>query len=273
MTKPITTTPLRSANTNPDTDPNARSPIAVVMAKVPVAGNVKTRLAAGNGGRGGGSDGSGADGIGDERAARVAAAMAECVIARLQNVFGRSQVIVAVSPDDAIASADASNSTTTQHPWILSLPDGVRVVPQGSGDLGQRMIRIWQSVDQPVAFFGMDSPDVPTEVLQANLHSPLAQDAGADSASWIGPTPDGGYWTLASSTYQPRLLQDISWGSESVFAETKAIASRLNVPFHELPIWNDVDTHGDLRALMGRLTTTDEPELQQLLDQLSDILA
>ena len=161
-------------------------PMAILMAKLPVPGQVKTRLT---------TDGS----ITIDQAAEVAAAMLECTASRLSVMF--EHVALAISPDGAGAE-------------FARLPgcSGLDTLAQGDGDLGDRLGRLWRAVpsNAPVAFFGVDSPDVPPEALAE------ATAAMAEFDLAIGPTPDGGVWVLGGRRYLPEVLRDVDWGSERV---------------------------------------------------------
>ena len=200
-------------------------PLPVLMAKLPRRGEVKTRLVEGGM-------------CGPEAAAELAWAFLECTARRLA---ARGPIALAASPD----------GTGPEMLGHLGLPatSEVRVVDQGPGDLGERLDRVWQTVapDRPVAFFGVDSPDVPESVLDA-IPAALAQ---ADLA--IGPAHDGGYWTLAAGRYLPQVLRRIDWGSASVYDQTCQRADEAGLVRAELPRWHDVDRPEDVRALRRRL--------------------
>ena len=203
---------------------------AVLMAKDPSVGGAKTRLSGGGWTAG--------------QASEVAEVMLRCIAHRLQEA-ARS-LVLAVTPDGAgQALADR-----------LGL-DAIDVVDQGSGDLGRRLDRVWRVVgtEVPIAFFGGDSPDVPVSLLSA-IPTTLA---GCDVA--VGPTTDGGYWTLAARTHNPAVLTGIDWGTAHVYDQTRRQATAAGLVVGALPAWHDVDRPGDLDALRVRLRElfTDPP--------------
>lgn len=216
----------------------------ILMAKRPVPGAVKSRLVA--------------DGLSPADAATVAEAMLECIAERLA---ARGELVIAVSPDD---SFDA-------FPHAVRTAAG-RWVNQGSGDLGARMMRLWrdEQSDRPLAFFGMDSPDVPAAALE-RISAVLAEHDLA-----VGPTDDGGYWTLAGMRCRPEVLADIDWGTASVYDATRERAAAAGLRTAELTRWSDVDRLDDLQALIARLRSgaaeTERP-LAGLLDRLDAIPA
>ncbi len=209
-----------------------RQTVAVVMAKFPVAGLVKSRLCL-----------SGA--MTTEEAAQVARLMLRCIVLR---VGQRWPTIVATSPDQDVAHMkDLLSDLPTHHSLV--------VIGQGEGTLGERMDRVWRQhvKSGSIVFFGGDSPDVPERYLDL-MDSFLAD--GADGPAAIGHAPDGGYWALASRCYMPALLEDIPWSSQTVFEVT---CQRLRQSGHEpvvLPTWPDVDTFEDLQNLLERLSET-----------------
>ncbi|MHC5006887.1 MAG: TIGR04282 family arsenosugar biosynthesis glycosyltransferase [Planctomycetota bacterium] len=195
----------------------------VLMAKRPDAGQVKTRLTA-------------AGGYSPRIAAQVADAMLRCVAGRLE--AASTGLVLAVSP------AGCGEELTAE----LGLGPG-QVVEQGDGDLGQRLDRVWREVgkDRPVAFFGADSPDVPDSAL-AEIPAALA---GCDVA--VGPTDDGGYWTLAAGEHLPQVLCGIDWGEATVYDLTRRRAADAGLVVRALPMWHDVDRPEDVEALRRRL--------------------
>jgi rSAM/selenodomain-associated transferase 1 len=193
------------------------------MAKRPEAGQVKTRLAA-------------AGGYTPQVAAELAEAMLRCIARRLE--AASTGLILAVSPSGYGA----------QLARRLGL-GSVRVTDQGTGDLGHRLDRVWRAVGsgRPVAFFGIDSPDVPDSAL-AEIPAALA---GCDVA--LGPTDDGGYWTLAAREHEPRVLTGIDWGGAAVYDQTRRRAADAGLVVRALPMWHDVDRPQDVEALRRRL--------------------
>lgn len=219
-------------------------PHAVVMAKRPRPGRVKTRLIGE---------------LADDQAAHVHAAMLECVLVRLKSALpGRLILALDHEPDQPLTHKDPGLS--------VAVPAGVETIDQGMGDLGQRIGHVWRAVGAgPAVFFGVDSPDVPTTVLTTIYKSLVHADAAA------GPVEDGGYWCLAARRYAPELLTGIDWGTSAVYHQTRQAARIAGLTLHELPAWHDVDTAEDLSALLIRLRDTREPALTRLTQRLDSI--
>lgn len=219
----------------------------VVMAKAGVLGAVKTRLTRGRGR------------VSVRSATAIHNALFEATLRRV-----RAHV---VAPDGSeprwvLAMDDPQNPPPFTEGWLLAA--------QGEGDLGDRLDRLWRwcGIKQrggSIVFFGIDCPDVPAAALAA-IGPALNQSDAA-----IGPVSDGGYWTLACRDYQPGLLQGIDWGGPTVYDQTRAAAARLGLGLQDLTPWHDVDEPADLRNLIQRIATAQEPGLKQLAAQLNSI--
>jgi len=219
--------------------------VCVVMAKDPTPGAVKSRIVG--------------ERFDPHDASAIADAMLCCVVDRLRGRGG--EVVLAVSPDDAAAGlADRLGGRFAD------------VLGQGSGDLGERMNRVWRRVadERPVAFFGVDSPDVPDDSLRS------IRVALEDHDAAIGPTDDGGYWTLAARRPIPALLQNIDWGSANVYDATLRRATGRDVAIASLPAWYDVDEPADVDELLQRITRPgrpSDPALDHLARRLGSIVS
>ena len=67
------------------------------------------------------------------------------------------------------------------------------------------------------------------------------------------PTEDGGYALVGARLDAPAVFQDVSWGSPSVMAQTRARLRAQALRWHELPTLWDVDEPRDwLRAQCSR---------------------
>ena len=114
--------------------------------------------------------------------------------------------------------------------------DDVAVVPQGEGDLGARMAR----VDPPALIIGSDCPAMSAPLLKA------AAGALADRDVVIGPATDGGYYLIGFTRPVPFLFADMEWSTPGVFSETLARLARQQIAPAILPELSDIDTGEDL---------------------------
>lgn len=228
--------------------PEPANPVAIpltsiLMAKSPVEGAAKTRLIG--------------PAIDAAAASAIALSMLRCIATRLVARFER--VVLACSPDSA--GCDLARALEVEFDLIAN---------QGDGDLGRRMLRVWNDVAAhgPAAFFGMDSPDIPDA---AFMEIPRAL-SGHDAA--IGRTPDGGYWTLAARRCLPVLLTGIDWGTDAVYDATVQRAQQGGVSLARLDDWFDVDHPDDVRDLITRLDGRrgGDPAITRLARDLRAIL-
>ena len=210
------------------------SPAVVVMAKAPVPGRVKTRLA---------------DRFGPETAAALHEAMLRCVLERCDAHLPPGPRYLALDDPDAPLSGE---------------PAAWRRMAQGTGDLGDRIARVWEALGAgPCVFFGADSPDVPGGAL-AEIGKGLR---GADAV--VGPTRDGGYWTIGARALARPLLTGIDWGTGRVYHQTLAAAAEAGLNVTALSPWCDVDEPADVEALAERLASAHEPPLAALGSRIS----
>lgn len=181
----------------------------VVMAKLPSAGRVKTRLARQ---------------IGAAEALRVY----RTVLSRtLRGLSGdaRWQTWIAVAPDTAIHSPV----------WPQA-----HLIGQGSGDLGQRMQRLFDVLPfGPAVIIGSDIPGIRRTDI-ADAFSVLGE-----SDAVFGPAGDGGFW-LVGQRRRPRVLpmfDNVRWSSEHALADT--LANTSNAGF--VRQIDDLDNAADYR--------------------------
>jgi uncharacterized protein len=186
-----------------------------VMAKAPVAGAVKTRL----------MPALGADG-----AARLAQRMLDHALDQARGA-GFGEVVLACAPD-------------TSHPAFVRQAErgGVRLVAQGEGDLGARMLRLF-APSASVLLIGTDAPAIDAGVLRR------AAAALADADAVFVPTADGGYALIGLRGPQPVLFDDMPWSTARVMALTRERLARAGLRHVELPTIHDIDEPADLAHL------------------------
>lgn len=188
----------------------------VLMVKEPKAGRVKTRLAR-------------QAGVGP--ALRFYRHNMAATIARLAR-DPRWETYLAVAPDNAVTSPM----------W----PGDIWCIPQGSGDLGQRMQRVMDALPPgPVVIIGTDVPAIAARHVAAAFRSLGPADAV------LGPAPDGGYWLVGLKRFPkvPRAFADVRWSSADALADTARNLARLRLA--KLETLLDVDEAGDLAAAGG----------------------
>jgi rSAM/selenodomain-associated transferase 1 len=176
----------------------------VVFARAPRLGTVKRRLARD---------------IGDRAALRFHTAVLTALLRDLRRCR-RFDVVLAITPDRARMR-------------------GVRVIPQGHGDLGQRMALALGRFRR-VALMGCDIPDANAADVRDAFHGLGSADAV------FGPAADGGYWLMALGPRRPSdLFGHVRWSTEHALADTLRQFRHHRVGF--IRTLGDVDTGADYR--------------------------
>ena len=198
---------------------------ALVVAKAPVPGRVKTRLGAQ---------------LGMQTAAGLAAAALLDTLAACRSAFAECHLSLAGDLDDAVC-ADALRRSL----------DGWTVHPQRGVGLGQRLARAHADAagPGPTVQIGMDTP----QVTPADLHA--VAEAAWDGDSVLGPAPDGGWWVLAlSDPSSAATLAGVPMSQPDTFARTlealTAAGQTVRIG-HEL---TDVDTVDEAARVAQSLT-------------------
>lgn len=193
-------------------------PAIGIMAKAPLPGLAKTRLAAA---------------FGATAAAQLATAML-LDTATLVRCFSIPAYLI-VTPAEHCASVSS----------LVDLP----ALPQGEGDLGQRMAAAFAALfalgHAPVVLIGADTPHLPP----AHLREILDLASSEPDTAVIGPAEDGGYWAIALARPAPALFSGIPWSSADVLEATRRAATRAGVALREGPLCYDIDTSDDLARL------------------------
>ncbi len=200
----------------------------VIMAKVPIAGRVKTRLARR---------------IGVAEAVRFYRATACAVLGRLsRQPFW--ETIIAVAPDTGVGA----------RVW----PRGVTLLRQGRGDIGVRMQRPMRLLPPgPVCVVGTDVPGIEVEHIRRAFRLIGSRDAV------FGPAGDGGFW-LVGLRRRPRVLDPYAGGVRWSHTETLADVRR-NLAGHPIGLTqclHDVDEPEDLARQQGAYGRRIRPHLR-----------
>jgi rSAM/selenodomain-associated transferase 1 len=194
-----------------------------VMAKVPLAGQVKTRLC-------------------PPLAPAEAAALARCFL------LDRLEQLGEVSDGDALVAFAPKEREAEMRD---GLPAGIRLVPQEGADLGARLDRVLTDLLAEgyagAIAIDADSPTLPTAYLRRACA--VIRDAAIDVV--VGPCEDGGYYLIGLRVPAPALFADMPWSTALVTEETFARARRLGLRLALLPSWFDVDRGEDLARLRG----------------------
>lgn len=134
----------------------------------------------------------------------------------------------------------------TQHHFFraLHIHCKVNVGIQLGIDLGARMAHAFTIHGGPMLLIGTDCPALQSTHLAMATH--LLRDG--NDAVFI-PAEDGGYVLVGLRQPQPRLFENIDWGSGQVMAQTRDRLAGLGLRWAEpLTLW-DVDRPADLTRL------------------------
>ncbi|GAC1393622.1 MAG: DUF2064 domain-containing protein [Polyangiales bacterium] len=200
-----------------------------VMARAPVPGRCKTRLAAG---------------LGPVGAAALYRAMLLDSLAALARIPDVRRVVMAAPEDDGVAALGA---------LAREIGGDWSIVPQHGEGLGARLLASLTALTTltadgaPVVLLDSDSPTLPVAALSAALPS-----LGGTHAL-LGPCDDGGYWALGAPRAEPGLFEGVPWSTAEVAPATRARMRMLEWTWTELPTCFDVDEPGDLERLRAAL--------------------
>jgi uncharacterized protein len=198
--------------------------VVLVVAKAPVPGQAKTRLAAS---------------IGDQAAADIAAA---ALLDTLDAVLAAPVAarVIALTGDlrDASAGDEIRKSLTD-----------FTVVPQRGADFAERLVNAHVDAAKavgglPVLQIGMDTPQVTDELIAECARELLAADAV------LGLARDGGWWVFGvTEATTAGCLRAIPMSRSDTGAVTLAALGDTGVEVSLVPTLADVDTVDDINAV------------------------
>ena len=188
----------------------------VIMLKNPIAGKVKTRLAAD---------------IGEQKALLV-----------YQELLNHTHNITKNCSADKFIFYSDTVERNDQFDSVL-----YKKYTQCSGDLGVRMDYAFsipfKNEYKDVVMIGADCYD-----LTAN-HIEQAFEALANQNDFvIGPASDGGYYLIGMKKWNRWVLENKNWSTATLFTETKNDISGRNGKLFELETLSDIDTINDIQS-------------------------
>ena len=185
----------------------------IIFVKNPVAGKVKTRLAAS---------------VGNEKAVEIYLQLVYHTMEEVKNAEADKYIFFSDAIDDEIAN---------------QLPGAYSLVQHGK-DLGKRMLNAFATVFnkgyKKVAIIGTDCPDI-TSVLLDSAFIKLNEKNVV-----FGPATDGGYYLLGMQKLVTDLFFHITWSTDSVLTQSISISESLDKTYDLLPLLSDVDEEKDL---------------------------
>ncbi len=182
-------------------------PTLYIVAKAPIMGRAKTRLARD---------------IGPTHAKRIYRAMMTRVIRNVQDP--RWDTILAVTPPHLLG----------QVPEWAGLPQ----IPQVQGSLSPRLAALFGQKG-PILTIGTDCPQVNTNDIAA------AFETLRHKKFVFGPADDGGFWLMgAMAPLHRRFFDDVRWSHEKTLED---VIAKTNGSYGKLRVLTDVDDLKALR--------------------------
>ncbi len=194
-----------------------------IFAKIPVPGNVKTRLV---------------PPLSGEDACLLYTAFLSDLFARLEKLKKLLITVFYTGGDDPSALRTLA-------------PDRFRFVVQEGRDLGERLGNGFEHLlrddGSTAVMIGSDSPDIPLTFVKRAFLKLKHKDVA------LGPASDGGYYLIGVKKAHPELFSGPTWGTSTVFEQTLEIIRDRGLSCSLLPLWYDVDDTHTLALLRSML--------------------
>ena len=196
----------------------------ILFAKLPVAGEVKTRLQP-----------------------RLSAAQAAALYRAF--LLDCAETAAATTAARKVIAFSPAGSAEAFREMLGSRAAAFDFVPQPDTDLGNRVEVLFEHSferggDRTVVL-GSDSPSLGPDLIDR------AFDLLRSSELVLGPCCDGGYYLIGQRRPGRGLFRNIAWSSSRVFRQTVEAAAGLDLAL--LPPWYDVDTAADAAFLRDHL--------------------
>lgn len=196
----------------------------IIMAKVPRAGNVKTRLQ---------------PFLSAEQCILLSEAFLEDAINKAKRID--EKLIIAFSPVEERGYFDKFGD------------ENLILTEQKGADLGERMFNAFQFAlsqnSDSAVMIGTDSPTFPADYIeQAFEFLELETDA------ILGKTADGGFYLIGLRKLNREIFENVAWSSGKTFEQTYRNIMKLDLHLREVPSWFDVDEKNDLLKLKEQFT-------------------
>jgi uncharacterized protein len=199
-----------------------------LMAKAPLAGEVKTRLV-------------------PPLTAREAAALNLCFLRDM------AANIAIVSEIEAASGLVVYTPTGSESAFADVLPEGFELLAQRGESLGERLCNATDDLLRQgygaVCLINSDSPTLPKSILIRAIKL-LATDG---DRVVLGAAEDGGYYLIGLKQAHRNLFNGIAWSTSEVLASTRERAAEIDLPVELLAPWYDVDDAETLNRLCEEL--------------------
>lgn len=190
------------------------------MAKVPLAGNVKTRLQ---------------PYLSPAQCAGFAESLLRDTIIKAESL--PHQLIISFTPPEKREFLDEFIKRNTF------------VVAQSGADLGERMFNAFRFAFErkfdSVVMIGTDSPTFPVDFIEQAFGF---LETNSDVA--LGKTADGGFYLIGlRKAVRKEIFENVAWSSEKTFEQVCRNIKNLDLRLREVPDWYDVDEENDFNQL------------------------
>jgi hypothetical protein len=201
----------------------------IVFAKLPIPGEVKTRLG---------------EAVGIERAAAIYRAWVPTFIETLLELGDRVSIEVCVAPPNEVYPTPEEIVERARR-W---LPYPVDFALQVGVDLREKLRnafdRSFKAGWAAVLVLGSDSPQLTAEEIRTNLN------LLSDHELSLGPAEDGGYYAIGLSRPPGELFEKVRWSGPHTLADTEEAARAMGWTVAFGPQHYDIDTFEDLNRLI-----------------------
>ena len=204
-----------------------------LMAKAPLAGAVKTRLA---------------PALTASEAAALNACFLRDMAANVADVAGdgHAEGLVVYTPVGSEAVFESI------------LPQNSRLLAQRGDSLGDRLCNATEDLLKDgygaVCLINSDSPTLPRALLERAVASLVKEG----DRVVLGAADDGGYYLIGLKQAHRNLFDRIAWSTAEVLAHTIERANEIGLPIELLPRWYDVDDAATLQRLCDELFVTEQ---------------
>ena len=127
--------------------------------------------------------------------------------------------------------------------------EGVSLLDQGPGSLGDRMGRAFQAMLARAPLCMLIGSDCPS-LTGRDLIDAASVLAEPDCDAVFTPAEDGGYVLIGLKAPHPTLFEGIPWSTGEVMQTTRVRLKELGLRWHELPTRWDVDRPEDYQRLL-----------------------
>ena len=196
----------------------------IIMAKVPQAGNVKTRLQ---------------NILAPENCENLAEAFLKDAVNKANSAC--ENVFIAFFPPEEIQKLKKI------------LPDESNFIEQTGENLGEKMFNAFQFVFQQkvdsIVMIGTDSPTFPFDYIEQAF-----EFLETNSEIVLGKTEDGGFYLIGLRRLRSEIFENVAWSSPKTFEQVFENVRNLELHLRETPSWYDVDEEPDLIKLKNEIT-------------------